>query len=172
MTHIPFAHFRKENTILLSGFSKGYAMTGWRIGYAAGPSEIVSAMCKIHQYTMLCAPIMSQKAALAALAGNTDSEMRDSYKRRRMLITEGLNSIGLTCLLPDGAFYVFCSVKNTGLSSFDFAEKLLFSQKVAVVPGNVFGECGEGYIRCSYATSEDRIEEALIRMERFLKSLR
>jgi aminotransferase len=121
---------------------------------------------------MLCAPIMSQKAALAALAGNTDSEMRDSYKRRRMLITEGLNSIGLTCLLPDGAFYVFCSVKNTGLSSFDFAEKLLFSQKVAVVPGNVFGECGEGYIRCSYATSEDRIEEALIRMERFLKSLR
>lgn len=171
--HIPFASIdgAKDLTIWLSGFSKGYAMTGWRIGYAIANEEIISAMCKIHQYTMLCAPIMSQYAALSALTSNSFEEMKDEFSRRRRLITSGLNSIGFPCLLPDGAFYVFPSIEKTGLSSSAFAEKLLLKEKVATVPGNVFGECGEGFIRCSYATSREKIEEALGRMERFLKHL-
>lgn len=171
--HIPFASLpgAKDFTIWLSGFSKGYAMTGWRIGYAIASEEIISAMCKIHQYTMLCAPIMSQYAAISALSSNSFSEIKEEFSKRRRLITEGLNSIGLPCLLPDGAFYVFPSIENTGLSSSLFCERLLFEEKVATVPGDVFGECGEGFIRCSYATSIQKIEEAIGRMERFLKSL-
>lgn len=171
--HIPFALIDKARdlTIWLSGFSKGYAMTGWRIGYALAPSKIISAMCKIHQYTMLCAPIMSQYAAISALSSNSFKEIKEEFLKRRNLIVALLNSIGLPCLLPDGAFYVFPSIKNTGLSSSSFSEKLLFEEKVATVPGNVFGECGEGFIRCSYATSIKNIEEALERMKRFLKRL-
>ncbi len=168
--HTPLATIdgMKERTIWLSGFSKGYAMTGWRIGYALGPCEIISAMAKIHQYTMLCAPIMSQYAALHALSSNSYKEMIDEFSRRRRLVVDGLNSIDLYCLIPDGAFYVFPSIRNTGLSSSDFSEKLLFEEKVATVPGNVFGECGEGFIRCSYATSIEKLEKALERMKKFL----
>jgi len=168
----PLAGMR-DRTILLNGFSKGYAMTGWRIGYAAAKEEIIAAMTKIHQYTMLCASIISQKAAIEALRNGKDSaqEMVDEYNQRRRLIVKGLNEIGLECELPGGAFYAFPSIKTTGLSSEKFAEQLLFEEKVAVVPGNVFGDCGEGYIRCSYATSLDKIEEALERMGNFLKEI-
>ncbi|MDO8683018.1 MAG: aminotransferase class I/II-fold pyridoxal phosphate-dependent enzyme [Armatimonadota bacterium] len=162
-----------ENTILLNGFSKAYAMTGWRIAYAAARPDIIEQMMKIHQYTILCAPIMSQMAALEALQnGNGDSdEMVTQYDQRRRLIVSGLNQIGLECVLPNGAFYAFPSIKSTGLSSEEFSERLLFEEKVAVVPGNAFGDCGEGHIRCSYATATDKIETALERMEKFLKKL-
>lgn len=163
----------KEQTILLDGFSKAYAMTGWRIGYAAGNLEIILAMTKIHQYTMLCASIIAQRAAIEALRnGHGDVQsMRNEYSQRRKILVNGLNEIGLECHLPGGAFYVFPSIKNTGLYSEEFAEKLLFEEKVAVVPGTAFGECGEGYVRCSYATSLSKIEEALERMGRFVKNL-
>lgn len=170
--HTSFAELpeMRDNTILLNGFSKGYAMTGWRIGYAAGNKEIISAMTKIHQYTMLCASIMGQKAAIEALKNGkaTVQEMTDEYNQRRRVIVKGLNEIGLECDMPGGAFYAFPSIKTTGLSSEEFAEKLLFEEKVAVVPGNVFGSCGEGYIRCSYATSLEKIEEALERIGKFV----
>ncbi len=162
-----------ERTITLNGFSKAFAMTGWRIGYAAAPKEILSALVKIHQYTMLCAPIMGQKAALEALT-NGEEEMKKmvaSYNKRRQLIVNGLREIGLECFEPQGSFYVFPSVKNTGLTSEEFSEKLLIEEKVAVVPGNAFGESGEGFIRCCYAASVDNIKEALVRMNRFLKNL-
>jgi len=160
----------RDRTILLDGFSKAYAMTGWRVGYAAGHKDIISAMCKIHQYSMLCASIVSQMAAVEALKnGKAQMEkMRDEYNRRRRLIVNGFNRIGLDCFMPEGAFYAFPSITSTGLSSEDFAEKLLFEEKVAVVPGNVFGDCGSGYIRCSYATSLENIEEALVRIQRFV----
>ena len=160
----------KERTVLLSGFSKAYAMTGWRIGYAASPKEIAAAMTKIHQYTMLCAPIMGQVAALEALKGGEMStiQMVEDYNRRRLVMVKGFKSIGLTCFEPKGAFYAFPSIKSTGLSSEDFVEKLLVEEKVAVVPGSAFGKCGEGYIRCCYATSLDEIEESLLRMKQFL----
>jgi len=160
----------KENTILLGGFSKAYAMTGWRIGYAAGPAEIIAAMTKIHQYTMLCVPTMSQVAAIEALRSGESSalEMVEDYNRRRRVIVKGLNDIGLTCFEPRGAFYAFPSIKCTGMTSEEFAEKLLIEEKVAVVPGVAFGECGEGYVRCCYATSLTDIEEALSRMKRFV----
>lgn len=163
----------KDRTILLDGFSKAYAMTGWRVGYAAGHKDIISAMCKIHQYSMLCASIVSQMAAVEALKNGRAraEEMRDEYNHRRRLIVDGFNRIGLDCHMPEGAFYAFPSIISTGLSSEDFAEKLLFEEKVAVVPGNVFGDCGSGYIRCSYATSLENIEEALGRIQRFVKSL-
>ncbi len=159
----------KENTIFLGGFSKAFAMTGWRVGYAAAPQEIIAAMTKIHQYTMLCAPIMGQEAAIEALKSGEDSvaEMLEEYKRRRLVIVDGLNSIGLPCFEPRGAFYAFPSIKGTGMNSEEFAEKLLLEEKVAVVPGSAFGQCGEGYIRCCYATSLTDIEEALTRMKRF-----
>ncbi|MEW6618730.1 MAG: aminotransferase class I/II-fold pyridoxal phosphate-dependent enzyme [bacterium] len=159
----------KERTILLDGFSKAYAMTGWRIGYAAGNSEIIGAMTRIHQYTMLCASIISQRAAIQALRNSDKAveEMRNEYNQRRRLIVKGLNEIGLECTMPGGAFYVFPSIKRTGLTSEGFAEKLLREQKVAVVPGTAFGECGEGYIRCSYATSMAKIEKALEKMGEF-----
>jgi aminotransferase len=160
----------KENTILLGGFSKAYAMTGWRIGYAAAPKEIVAAMTKIHQYTMMCAPTMAQVAALEALKSGENSaiEMVADYNRRRLVIVQGLNDIGLPCFEPRGAFYAFPSIKHTGLCSEDFAERLLTEEKVAVVPGSAFGRCGEGYVRCCYATSLADIEEALARMKRFV----
>jgi len=160
----------KEDTILLGGFSKAYAMTGWRIGYAAANEEIIDSMNKIHQYTMLCAPIMGQIAAIEALrAGEASTaDMVEEYNRRRLVIVKGLNDIGLSCFEPRGAFYAFPSISVTGMTSEEFAERLLVEEKVAIVPGTAFGECGEGYIRCCYATSLADIEEALSRMKRFV----
>jgi len=164
----------KERTILLSGFSKAYAMTGWRIGFAAAPKEIIAAMTKIHQYTMMCAPTMAQVAAIEALKSGEDSvtEMAEDYNRRRKVIVRGLNEAGLPCFEPKGAFYAFPSIKVTGMTSEEFAEKLLVEEKVAVVPGSAFGRCGEGYVRCCYATSLADIEEALVRMKRFVDKYR
>ena len=161
----------KERTILLNGFSKAYAMTGWRIGYAAAQTDIIKAMNKIHQYTMLCAPIMSQMAAIEALkgAGKEVQEMVRDYDQRRRVMVKGFRDIGLSCFEPKGAFYAFPSIKVTGMTSEEFSEKLLFEEKVAVVPGTAFGQCGEGYIRCCYATSLSEIEEALKRMGKFTK---
>jgi len=160
----------KENTILLGGFSKAYAMTGWRVGYAAGRRDIIAAMTKIHQYTMLCAPIMGQMAAIEALKTGEESatEMVEDYNRRRLVIVKGLNDIGLSCFEPKGAFYSFPSIKSTGMTSEEFAEQLLIEERVAVVPGTAFGEYGEGYLRCCYATSLNDIEEALTRMGKFV----
>ncbi|MBC8273518.1 MAG: aminotransferase class I/II-fold pyridoxal phosphate-dependent enzyme [Chloroflexi bacterium] len=161
----------RDRTILLNGFSKAYAMTGWRIGYAAGTPEIIQAMTKIHQYTMLCAPIMGQMAAIEALKkGSSEVQaMVREYDRRRRVMVKGLRDIGLSCFEPKGAFYAFPSVKATGLTSEEFAERLLTEEKVAVVPGSAFGQRGEGYVRCCYATSLPEIEEALKRMGRFIK---
>ena len=161
----------KEHTVFLGGFSKAFAMTGWRVGYAAAPKEIIAAMTKIHQYTMMCVSTMSQMAALEALKGEQDSiaEMVEDYNRRRQVIVKGLREIGLSCFEPKGAFYAFPSIRCTGMTSEEFAEKLLSEEKVAVVPGSAFGKCGEGYIRCCYATSLADIEEALKRMGRFVK---
>ncbi|HJX69811.1 MAG TPA: aminotransferase class I/II-fold pyridoxal phosphate-dependent enzyme [Dehalococcoidia bacterium] len=161
----------KERTILLGGFSKAYAMTGWRIGYAAANAEIIAAMTKIHQYTALCAPIMGQMAAIEALKAGEEEvgRMVREYDQRRRVIVKGLNEIGLICFEPKGAFYAFPSVAITGLSSEEFAEKLLFEERVAVVPGSAFGQCGEGYVRCCYATSMGEIEEALKRIGRFVE---
>jgi len=160
----------KDSTVLLGGFSKAYAMTGWRIGYAAGNKDIIGAMFKIHQYTIMCAPTMGQVAAIEALKSGNDSvnEMVSDYNRRRLFMVKGFNKIGLPCFEPRGAFYAFPSIKATGLSSEEFAEKLLMEERVAVIPGSAFGECGEGYIRCCYATSLADIEEALARMGRFV----
>ena len=160
----------KESTILLGGFSKAYAMTGWRIGYAAASKEIIAAMTKIHQYTIMCAPTMAQVAAIEALKSSEPSinEMVEDYNRRRLVMVKGLNDICLPCFKPKGAFYAFPSIKGTGMTSEEFAEKLLVEEKVAVVPGNAFGQCGEGYVRCCYATSLAEIEEALSRMKRFV----
>jgi aminotransferase len=161
----------RENTILLGGFSKAYAMTGWRVGYALAPAEIITAMTKIHQYTIMSAPTMAQVAAIEALkTGEPDVlEMVEDYNRRRLVIVKGLNEIGLPCFEPKGAFYAFPSITGTGLTSEEFSEKLLTEEKVAVVPGSAFGQCGEGYVRCCYATSLADIEEALKRMGRFVK---
>ncbi len=160
----------KENTILLGGFSKAYAMTGWRVGYAAAPRDIIAAMTRIHQYTIMSAPTMSQVAAIEALKSGETSvlEMVEDYNRRRLAIVRGLNDIGLTCFEPRGAFYAFPSIASTGMTSEEFSEKLLLEEKVAVVPGSAFGQCGEGYVRCCYATSLADIEEALSRMKRFV----
>lgn len=164
----------KEHTILLNGFSKAYAMTGWRVGYAAANPDIISAMTKIHQYTMLCAPIMAQEAAVEALRKGADEvdTMVAEYDQRRRFMLKRLRDIGLSCFEPKGAFYAFPSIKTTGLTSEEFAEKLLLEEKVAVVPGSAFGQCGEGYIRCCYATSLTEIEEALNRMGKFIKKHR
>jgi len=161
----------KERTILLGGFSKAYAMTGWRVGYAAARPDIIEAMTKVHQYTMLCAPIVAQMAATEALrAGDAVvNEMVADYDRRRRVMLKGFNDIGLACFEPRGAFYCFPSVKVVGLSSNEFAEQLLVEEKVAVVPGSAFGESGEGYVRCCYATALSDIEEALRRMGRFVE---
>jgi len=160
----------REATILLGGFSKAYAMTGWRVGYAAASKDIIAAMTKIHQYTIMSAPTMAQVAAIEALRAGESSvtEMVEDYNRRRQVIVNGLNSIGMNCFVPKGAFYAFPSIKITNMTSEEFSEKLLVEEKVAVVPGSAFGECGEGHVRCCYATSLADIEEALFRMKRFV----
>jgi aminotransferase len=170
--HICFASLpgMKKRTILVSGFSKSHAMTGWRIGYVAADRHLIQALTKIHQYTMLSAPTMTQMAAIEALRnGETDVEkMVQEYNRRRRFMVKRLNEIGLSCFEPKGAFFAFPSIKGTGMNSEEFAEKLLLKEKVAVVPGTAFGPCGEGFVRCCYATSLPDIEEALRRMDRFV----
>ena len=174
-SHCSFAQLEgmKERTLILNGLSKSHAMTGWRIGYALGDPALVGAMTKVHQYTMLCAPTMAQVAAVEALEkGNEEMlHMKHEYDLRRRLFVSGLNRIGLTCFEPRGAFYAFPSVQAWGLSSEEFAERLLKEQKVAVVPGDVFGASGEGFLRCSYATSREELIEALDRMETFIGGL-
>lgn len=164
----------RDRTVLLGGFSKAFAMTGWRIGYAAASEEIIEAMMKIHQYTMMCAPITGQMAAIEALrSANGDVEdMLEEYDRRRKLMVRGFNEIGLTCFEPKGAFYAFPSIEITGMKSEEFAERLLEEEKVAVVAGSAFGSCGEGHVRCCYATSMSDIQEALERISRFVKAHR
>jgi aminotransferase len=164
----------KERTIFLHGFSKAYAMTGFRIGYACGPAEIVEAMMRIHQYSMLCASIISQEAALEAIQhGEADMvEMREQYRLRRNFIVNAFNAMGLECHLPRGSFYAFPCIESTRLSSKDFAVKLLEQEKVACVPGSAFGPSGEGYLRCCFATALERIQEATERTARFVKALK
>lgn len=163
----------RDRTIFLHGFSKAWAMTGFRLGYACGPPDLIEAMMKIHQYTMLCASSLSQKAALEALARpETDiAEMVNEYRRRRNFIAGAFAELGLECHRPLGAFYAFPSVAKFGLSSRDFALKFLHEEKVAVVPGNAFGACGEGFVRCAYATSLENIKEAMKRLGSFIKRL-
>ena len=164
----------KGNTVYFNGFSKAYAMTGWRVGFACGPQEIIAAMTKIHQYTIMCVSITSQMAAAEALASGKKyvQQMKREYNRRRLFMVGELNSLGLKCSLPQGAFYVFPCIKGRGLSSLEFSRKLLEEQKVAVVPGTAFGSCAEGYIRISYASSMDKLKEALARLKRFLDKTR
>ena len=159
-----------ERTVFLHGFSKAYAMTGFRIGYACGPAEIIEAMMKIHQYSMLCASIISQEAALEAIqyGGPDTAEMREQYKLRRNFIVKAFNDIGLKCHLPRGSFYAFPDITSTGLSSKDFAVRLLQEEKVACVPGSAFGPSGEGFLRCCFATSLDQIQVACERMAKFV----
>ncbi len=161
----------QERTVLLDGFSKAYAMTGWRVGYVAAPAAILEAMLKIHQYTIMCAGTSAQEAAIEALRhGEEDVRvMHDDYQRRGRMFVAGLNTIGLPTCLPRGAFYAFPYIGNTGMTDEEFAEKLLFEEQVAAVPGSAFGAAGTGYLRCAYCTAYDKLEEALVRMERFLK---
>ncbi|WP_172253005.1 aminotransferase class I/II-fold pyridoxal phosphate-dependent enzyme [Saccharibacillus deserti] len=160
----------KDRTILVSGFSKAFAMTGWRMGYACGHPELISAMLKIHQYTVMCAPVMGQVAALEALTNGLGEKdkMVESYNRRRRLVVQGLRDAGLECHEPEGAFYAFPSIQSTGLTSETFAQRLLVEEKVAAVPGDVFGLGGEGFLRCSYATSVAQLNEALDRIGQFV----
>src|SRR3989454_502427 len=164
----------RERTVFLHGFSKAYAMTGFRIGYACGPAEIIEAMMKIHQYSMLCASIISQEAALEAIQhGEADTaEMRDQYRLRRNFVVNAFNAMGLTCHLPRGSFYAFPCVKTTGLRSKEFAVRLLEQEKVACVPGSAFGPSGEGYLRCCFATALDQIQIATDRMAKFVQRMR
>lgn len=163
----------RERTIYMNGLSKTWAMTGFRVGFACAPAPFIEAMMKIHQYTMLCAPILSQKAAAEALRNGdrVSAEMCSEYRRRRNVIHASLNDMGLPCHLPGGAFYVFPSIESTGLSSKEFSLRLLEEQNVACVPGTAFGACGEGFIRCSYATAMDQIKEAMKRMAVFVSGL-
>jgi aminotransferase len=171
-THVPFPTLKgaQANTLYLNGFSKAYAMTGWRIGYACGPKPIISAMTKIHQYTILCAPILSQMAACEALQTGKRSfeEMKKEYNRRRDFIYQGLNDIGLNCSMPQGAFYIFPSIEKSGLTSLDFANKLLKQQKVAVIPGVAFGKNYDNFVRISYATNYTKLQEAVNCIKVFL----
>jgi aminotransferase len=174
--HVCFASLpgMVDRTIHLGGFSKSYAMTGWRVGYACSNPEIIEAMMKVHQYTMLCAPIQGQMAAIEALRSGDGpvEEMREEYNRRRHLMVRGLNRLGLNCLEPQGAFYTFPSIKGLDMSSDEFAERLLLEERVALVPGSAFGPSGEGHVRCCYAVSTNEIEEALNRIGRFVGSLK
>ncbi|MDD5108567.1 MAG: aminotransferase class I/II-fold pyridoxal phosphate-dependent enzyme [Candidatus Omnitrophica bacterium] len=174
--HVAFSTLSgaKKNTVYFNGFSKSYAMTGWRVGFACGPKEIIAAMTKIHQYTIMCVPITSQMAAAEALISGARSveQMKREYNRRRELMVFELNSLGLKCSRPQGAFYVFPCIKSTGLSSIEFSRKLLEEEKVAVVPGTAFGTSAEGYIRISYASSMDNLKEALVRVRRFLDKIK
>ncbi|WP_282577688.1 aminotransferase class I/II-fold pyridoxal phosphate-dependent enzyme [Paenibacillus mellifer] len=173
--HVSFASIpgMQDRTILVNGFSKAFAMTGWRMGYACGHPDLIYAMLKIHQYTVMCAPVMGQVAALEALKNGLPDkdQMVESYNQRRRLIVQGLRDIGLECHEPQGAFYAFPSIASTGLSSEEFAQRLLLEAKVAAVPGNVFGAGGEGFLRCSYATGVNQLNEALNRMEQFVRKL-
>jgi aminotransferase len=170
--HVPFPSLKgaRERTVYLNGFSKAYAMTGWRVGYACGPKEIISAMTKIHQYTMMCVSITGQMAAVEALRGSKKpvADMKKEYKRRREIIVGELNDMGLKCHTPQGAFYCFPSVKSSGLKSVDFASRLLKKEKVAVVPGVAFSPHADDYVRMSYASGLDNIKEAMSRVRRFL----
>ncbi len=163
-----------ERTVLVSGFSKAYAMTGWRLGYACGHPDLIKAMTKVHQFAIMSAPTTAQYAAIEALRnGDDDIEMmKNEYDMRRRVIVQGFNDMGLECFEPKGAFYAFPSIKSTGLTSNDFCERCLREKKVAVIPGTAFGQSGEGFIRCSYAYSIDSINEALNRIEAFVKTLR
>ena len=161
----------KDRTLLLSGFSKAWAMTGFRIGFACGPAPLIDAMMKIHQYTMLCAPVLAQEAAIEALRNGDDdvAEMRDAYRMRRNYIHAALNDAGLPCERPGGAFYIFPRIEATGLTAHDFAMQLLEEENVACVPGTAFGACGQGFVRCSYATGMESLKEAGDRIARFVK---
>ena len=173
--HTSIAQFEGmyEKTVVLNGFSKSFAMTGWRLGFALGPKDIISAMTKIHQYIIMCAPTMSQYAGLEALTSSLSSvdKMRKEYNMRRKFMLNGFREMGLDCFEALGAFYLFPSIKSTGLSSQEFCERLVYEEKVAVVPGTAFGECGEGFIRCSYAYSIEEIKEALLRIKNFINKL-
>jgi aminotransferase len=175
ISHVSIASIEgmRERTIVTSGFSKAFAMTGWRIGYACAPEEIISAMTKYHQYAIMCAPTISQFAGIEALkSGAGDIEaMRGEYNMRRRYIVDRLHKMGLSCYEPKGAFYVFPNISTTGLSSEDFCERLLKQKQVAVIPGNAFGECGEGFVRISYSFSLKHIIEAMNRMEEFIQEL-
>ncbi|MFD1068034.1 aminotransferase [Oceanobacillus locisalsi] len=170
--HVSFAALdgMKDRTILISGFSKAFAMTGWRLGFVMAPPDILAAMLKLHQYSLMCAPTMAQYGALEALRSGMDDieRMKQSYKQRRGFFVESFTEMGLECHMPGGAFYAFPSIKATGLTSEEFAEKLLYEEHVAVVPGDIFGAGGEGHIRCSYATSMENLQEATKRMNRFV----
>ncbi|MFP4698234.1 MAG: aminotransferase class I/II-fold pyridoxal phosphate-dependent enzyme [Eubacteriales bacterium] len=170
--HTSIASFEgmKERTIIINGFSKSYAMTGWRLGFAAGPSEIIQPMMKIHQYAIMCTPTTSQYAAVEALKNGDEDveEMKKSYNQRRRYLMHAFKEIKLDCFEPFGAFYVFPSIEKTGMTSEQFATELLKEEKVAVVPGTAFGECGEGFIRCSYASSLDNLKIAMDRINRFV----
>lgn len=172
-THVCFAALpgMRERTITLGGFSKGYAMTGWRLGYAAAPAELLGAMRKVHQYTIMSAPTTAQMAGLEALHSGEQyvQDMVAEYDRRRRLLVGGLNTLGLECFEPKGAFYAFPSVARSGMADEEFAEALLSEEEVAVVPGSAFGASGAGYVRMVYATAYEKIEEALNRMERFMR---
>lgn len=171
--HTPFACIdaMKERTVTINGFSKAFAMTGWRLGYAMGPAPLMAAMLKIHQYAIMCAPTTSQYAAVEALRSCDDdvAAMREEYNHRRRVMVKGFRDMGLSCFEPMGAFYVFPNISSTGMSSEEFAMKLLEEEKVAVVPGTAFGECGQGFIRCSYAYSIKNIETALKRIGDFVR---
>jgi len=173
--HVSFAVIEgmKERTVVVNGFSKAFAMTGWRLGYAAGPKELIGQMTKLHQYGIMSAPTMAQYAAIEAMKnGDGDIDyMREQYDMRRRLIVDGFNSMGLTCFEPEGAFYVFPCIKSTGMTSQEFCEKLIYNEHVAVVPGDAFGTCGEGYVRVSYSYSIKHITEAISRIGHFLKAL-
>lgn len=164
----------RERTIVINGFSKAYAMTGWRLGIAVAPCELTSQMLKLHQYAIMSSPTVSQFAAITALRECDDDivKMRDEYDMRRRYLVDAFNKLGLDCFTPQGAFYVFPCIRSTGLSSSDFCEKLVYSKKVAVVPGNAFGECGEGFIRVSYAYSLSHLREAIKRIGEFLEELK
>ncbi|MDU7336934.1 MAG: aminotransferase class I/II-fold pyridoxal phosphate-dependent enzyme [Clostridium sp.] len=174
--HVSFASIEgmKERTILINGFSKAYAMTGWRLGFAMGPTPIIAEMTKLHQYGIMSAPTMAQYAAIEALKNGDDDieEMRTQYDMRRRLIVDSFNSLGLSCFEPEGAFYVFPCIKSSGLSSQEFCERLIYAEKVAIVPGDAFGDCGEGFARVAYSNSIANITEALKRIERFLGTLK
>lgn len=173
--NVSIASFKemRDRTLVVNGFSKSHAMTGWRLGYLCGSRILIDEMKKIHQYAIMCSPTVSQYAAIEALKNSRDSvdKMVREYNRRRRILVDGFRKIGLECFEPLGAFYVFPSIKSTGLSSDEFCEKLLIKEKVLVVPGNAFGECGEGYIRACYAASTENIMEALKRIERFIEGI-
>ena len=175
-SHLPIASLpgMRERTVTIGGFSKAYAMTGWRVGYVCAPPDLLEGIVKVHQYEIMSAPTVAQDAAVVALKGaEQDVErMVQEYDRRRQMFVAGLNEIGLTTGEPKGAFYAFPSIRSTGLSSEDFSERLLYEQKVAVVPGNAFGPSGAGHVRATLATSFEQLEEALVRMRRFVETLR